>query len=421
MPSSSSPSSLRSVLPTIVALLLAYGLMQMGNTLQGTLLSVRGAIEYFTPTQIGAVGAAFWAGIVLGSLWAGKVIERVGHTRTFAALAAVAASAGLLHLLVIEPTVWLVARAITGFCFAGLFMVAESWLNSSATSSTRGQILSLYGMTGLIAGIGGQLLLPAGSPSGFQLFCIVSMIIALALVPIALSRASAPNQATGEAKIDLRRLHRQSPFGVLAAFLCGITTASFFALGPVFAQGHGLNTAGIAIFMACGTLGGFAMTWPLGWLSDRMDRRLVIIGTAAVAAIILVVLVNVIPSQAPDWVLYICVAIFGGSIIPTYSIVTAHVNDMVKPGEFVAASGGLLILQGAGSATGPIVSGLAMSEFGLVGLAYVAIGAQAVMAAWGAYRIRQRAAAPEDEKEAFKPEPAVPVGVELAPAHGGAR
>jgi MFS family permease len=172
--------------------------------------------------------------------------------------------------------------------------------------------------------------------------------------------------------------------------------------------------------MACGTLGGFAMTWPLGWLSDRIDRRLVIIGTTAMAAAILFGFSALIPEGSPDWVLYTCVAIFGGSVIPTYSIVTAHVNDMVRPGEFVAASGGLLILVGAGSAVGPVVAGMAMGAFGPEGFAYTAIAAQTLMALWGAYRIRQRAAPPDTEKENFVMEPAVPVGTELAPAHAGA-
>ncbi|QFU17595.1 MFS transporter [Microvirga thermotolerans] len=406
-------ASLRSVLPTLLALLLGYGLMQMGNTLQGTLLSIRGSLEGFSPTAIGAVGAAFWAGIVFGSLWAGRVIALVGHTRTFAALAAVASFTALLHLLVVHPVVWIAARALTGFCFAGLFMVVESWLNGSASGRTRGQILSLYGMTGLVAGIGGQLLLPAGDPAGFRLFCVVSMIVSLALVPTALSRASAPALAAGETGIDLRRLYRQSPFGLVAAFLCGVTSASFFALGPLFAREAGLDTGGIAVFMACGTLGGFAMTWPLGWLSDRMDRRLVIIAAAGAAAAILLALLTFVPDRPPAWVLYICVAIFGGSVIPTYSIVTAHVNDMVRPGEFVAASGGLLIVLGTGSTAGPVLAGMAMSQFGPRGLAYTTIVAQVLIAAWGVYRIRRRAAPPEAQKESFTPEPAVPVGTEL--------
>ena len=407
------PTSMRSVLPTLFALLLGYALIQVGNTLQGTLLSVRGSIEQFTPTVIGAVGAAFWVGIVLGSLWAGRVIHQVGHTRAFSALAAVAASAVLLHLLVIGPAVWIAARAVTGFCFAGLFIVVESWLNASVTAQTRGQVLSLYSMTGLVAGIGGQMLLPAGDPHGFRLFCFVAILISLALVPTALSRATAPAHAVSDTKINLMQLYRQSPFGVVAAVLCGITTSSFFALGPIWAQERGLDTTEIALFMTCGTLGGFLTTWPLGWLSDRMDRRHVIMGTAAMAASILLVLIHFVPLTMPAWLLFIYVAIFGGSVIPTYSIVTAHVNDMVKPGEFVAAAGGLLILLGAGAAIGPVIAGAAMTEFGRLGLVYVFVIAQLLMAIWGAYRSIQRAAPPTEEKESFVPEPTVPVGTRL--------
>jgi MFS family permease len=406
-------SSLRATLPTLFALLLGYALMQIGNTLQGTLLSVRGSIAQFTPTQIGAVGAAFWVGIVVGSLYAGRVIQQVGHTRTFAALAAIAASTALLHLLVISPAVWIAARAVTGFCFAGLFIVVESWLNASVNAQTRGQILSFYGMTGLIAGIGGQMLLPAGDPHGYRLFCFVAILISLALVPTALSRATAPAHAVSDRKINLMQLYRQSPFGVVAAVLCGITTSSFFALGPIWAQERGLETTEIAIFMACGTLGGFATTYPLGWLSDRMDRRHVIIGAAGMAAAILLALIHYVPASVSVWLLFVYVAIFGGSVIPTYSIVTAHVNDMVKPGEFVAAAGGLLILQGVGAAIGPVISGMAMTEFGRLGLLYVVITAQALMAIWGAYRSLQRAAPPTEEKETFTPEPTVPVGTQL--------
>jgi MFS family permease len=406
-------SSLWTTLSTLFALLLGYALMQIGNTLQGTLLSVRGSIEQFTPTAIGAVGAAFWVGIVLGSLWAGRVIHQVGHTRAFSALAAVAASAALLHLLVISPAVWIAARAVTGFCFAGLFIVVESWLNASATAQTRGQVLSLYSMTGLVAGIGGQMLLPAGDPHGYRLFCFVAILISLALVPTALSRATAPAHAVSDTRINLMQLYRQSPFGVVAAVLCGITTSSFFALGPIWAQERGLNTTEIALFMACGTLGGFITTYPLGWLSDRMDRRHVIMGTAAMAASILLVLIHSVPLDVPVWLLFAYVAIFGGSVIPTYSIVTAHVNDMVKPGEFVAAAGGLLILLGAGAAIGPVIAGAAMTEFGRLGLIYVFVTAQLLMAIWGAYRSIQRASPPTDSKETFVPEPTVPVGTQL--------
>lgn len=401
---------------TLLALFLGFGLMQMGNTFQGTLLSIRGGIEGFSPAQIGAVGAGFWAGIVIGSLRCGKVIESVGHIRAFVAVGAIASTAPLVHLLLVNPILWIAARALTGFCFAGLFIVVESWLNSSATEQTRGKILSIYGMTGLLAGIVGQLLLPTTNPSGFRPFCIITIIIAVALVPIALTRAVAPTSEGTSARINVRALLQQSPFGLVAAFLCGVTTSSFFALGPIFAQQRGLDTGGVAIFMACGTLGGFLFTWPLGWLSDRLDRRLVIIGAAIIASATLLTIVAMVPEQAPRWILYLCVAIFGGTIVPTYSVVMAHVNDSVEQGEFVAASGGLLIVQGVGAVLGPIVAGFAMSTWAR-GLAITLITAQLLIAAFGIYRLRRRAAPPEKHKGTFVVEPAVPVATTFETAH----
>jgi MFS family permease len=406
----------RGTLATLTALLLGFGLMQMGNTFQGTLLSIRGGIEGFSPAQIGAVGSGFWAGIVIGSLRCGKVIEGVGHIRAFVALGAIASTAPLVHLLVLEPISWIVARALTGFCFAGLFIVVESWLNSSATEQTRGKILSIYGMTGLLAGIVGQLLLPTTNPNGFRPFCIITIIIAVALVPIALTRAVAPINEGQSARIDLRALFRQSPFGLVAAFLCGVTTSAFFSLGPIFAQRRGLDTAGVAVFMACGTLGGFLFTWPLGWLSDRLDRRLIIIGAAVIAAVALLTIVALVPDSAPRWILYLCVAIFGGTIVPTYSVVMAHVNDAVGKGEFVAASGGLLIVQGVGAVFGPIVAGFAMSVWER-GLSVTLITAQLLIAAFGVYRLTRRAAPPEKHKGTFLVEPAVPVATTFEAAH----
>ncbi|MBV9674257.1 MAG: MFS transporter [Verrucomicrobia bacterium] len=405
----------RATLPTLFMLLLGFGLMQMGNTFQGTLLSVRGGIETFLPAQIGAVGAGFWIGIVVGSLRCGKLIQSVGHIRAFLALGAIASTAPLLHLLIISPVVWILVRALTGFCFAGLFIVVESWLNGAATEQTRGQILSVYAMTGLLAGIAGQLLLPATDPAGFRPFCLVAIIIAFALVPIALTRAEAP--VPGESsRIDLRELYRQSPLGLIAAPLCGITTSAFFVLGPIFAQQRGLDTGGVAIFMASGTLGPFILAWPLGWLSDRLDRRIVIIGAAITAAATLFAMMLLVPDNAHRWVLYLCVGLCGGTIVPTYSIVMAHVNDSVGPGEFIAASSGLLIMQGIGAAVGPIVAGFAMAALSN-GLAYMLIVTQILLAGWGVYRMTRRGATADMHKGSFLVGPVVPVCTELEAAH----
>lgn len=413
MKEDASPSSLGAALTTALALLFGYGLLQLGNTLQGTLLSVRGGLEGFSPPEIGLVGAGFWAGLILGSLRAGVLIRAVGHTRTFAALASLASAAPLLHLMFVHPLAWVLARALTGFCFAGLFMAVESWLNGAASSVNRGRIMSVYGMTGLIAGVGGQMMLPVAPASGFLLFCIVSVLISVALVPVALSRTVAPAPMVGEAGLDLPRLYRQSPFGLVAAFFCGVSMGSFFALGPHLAQWLGFSATGIALFMASASLGGFATTWPLGRLSDRGDRRTLIVAIAAIAAAVAAV-ITLLPEGLPANTHFLLAFVFGGVVIPTYSLVIAHVNDSVGPGEFVAASGGLLIVQGAGAVVGPIAGGAAMSVLGREGLAVLTVGAQVTIALWGLYSMARRSAPVEKEK--FRVMPPTPVCTEFASA-----
>ena len=397
---------------TLLLLLVGFGLMQMGNTLQGTLLSVRGGLESFAPLEIGAIGAGFWVGVMLGSLWVGKLVERVGHIRTFLALGAIAATAAQFHLLIVNPLAWIIVRALTGFCFAGLFIVVESWLNTTASAGVRGQIMSIYAMTGLGAGIIGQLLLSVAEPGSYRLFCLVTIIIALALVPIAVTRAQAPAAGGQKVRINLRALYRQSPFGLVAAVLCGISTSAFFALAPILAQHRGLGSAGVALFMASATFGGLVMAWPIGWLSDRLERRMVIIGAALVASASIFLLLVLSSDEPSRWFLYLDAAVLGGTIVPTYSVVMAHMNDAVGEGEFVAAAGGLLIMQGVGAVAGPLLAGFAMSVWE-AGLNYTLIAAQLLLAIFGLYRTRARSAPARTQKGAFVLEPSVLVGTTL--------
>jgi MFS family permease len=410
------PGALTTAIPALPALLLGFWLMQTGNTFQGTILSIRGEIGGFTLGEIGAVGAGFWGGVIVGSLLAARVIRRVGHIRTFAAFGAIAATAPLVHLLVVDPFVWIAARALTGFCFAGMFIVVESWLNAGASSENRGRVLSIYGMTGLLAGVGGQLLLPLTDPAGFRPFCIIACIISLALVPIALTQAAAPAPPGEGSHVPLTRLWRDSPLGVAAGFLSGVTTGAFFTLGPIFAEGRGLSIGEIAIFMASGTVGGFVAAWPLGLLSDRYDRRLVITGAAAAAAASLIAMIVLVPGDAYPWLLYLCVALFGGMIIPTYSLALAHLSDAVAQEEMVAASGGLLLAHGAGAAVGPLIAGFAMSATPR-GLSYTLVAAQALIVLFGVSRLFSRGPASRAPKSAFAVEPPVPVGTAFASAH----
>jgi MFS family permease len=407
-------SNLMGTLATLAALLLGFGLLQLGNNLQGTLLAVRGGLEAFSPTQVGLIGSGFSIGLVLGSLTAGTLIQSVGHIRTFAALAALASASALLHVMLVHPVAWIGFRMVTGLCFAGLLMSVESWLNASATPAVRGQILGIYSMTGLIAAVGGQMLLPLADPGGFMLFACVSLIISIALVPVALSKSQAPAEMEARTRANLPHLYRQSPFGLVAAFLCGISTGAFYALGPLYAQQAGFADQGIALFMACAILGAFATTWPLGFLSDRMDRRRLIIIVALLSALLLAAMMLFLPQGvAPGWVFFLVFA-FGGVVLPTYGIVVAHVNDSVHPTEFIAASGGLLIVQGSGMALGPVLGGAMMEAMGRNGLPWLVVLAQGLVAAWGAYRISRRAA--PLEKEQFVNMTVSPVGTTLIEA-----
>lgn len=376
---------MRATLFTLSTLLLGFFLLQMSNGLQGTLLAVRADSEGFDAALIGLVMSGFFAGMSAGSLLAGRLIERVGHIRTFAALASVASAAALVHLVFIHPIVWIGVRAMTGFCFAGLIVVVESWLNASVASAQRGRLLSIYAMVGLAAGSVGQLLLDVADPGGFALFALVSIGMSLALVPTTLSRATAPVPEIAQERPSIRRLWRISPFGAVATTCAGATIGMFFGLAPVFAQRIGFGPSEIAYFMAATTLGGLVLQFPLGALSDRIDRRWVALGVALAAMLVMAWLSLVeVPAYLPG--LAIAAAV-GGLLLPTQSIVIAHINDRAPPEALLAASGGIVLMQGVGAAAGPFLGGAAMDSLGprgfLLGLAVV----QAAIIAFALVRV----------------------------------
>ena len=404
---------LGAVLPTALPLLLGYGALQAGNALQGTLLAVRAEAIGFSASEVGLVAAGFWVGMIAGSRRIPPLIHAVGQVRIFAALASLASAAALLHLLIQHPVAWVATRALTGICYAGLFISVESWLNAAATRTTRGRLFAVYGMTGLAAGLGGQFLLPLADTSGYILFCLVSVIISLSLVPVALTPVEAPAvppSTDGGARLGWRDLYARTPFGVIAAPLAGVSAGAFFGLGPFFAVRAGMDALEVATFMALASLGAFVMTWPLGRLSDRIDRRLVVTAcsAAAVALVALNLAMVAAPTEAPRVVHYAFALGFGALIVPAYSIVAAHVNDQMRPHEYVEASGKLLILYGAGSALGPVAAGVAVSALGDRGFSSVIVAAQAAVVAVGLWRIMaERALRPRDKGE-FVPNPVTP-------------
>jgi MFS family permease len=359
------------------------------------------------------------------------IVRRVGHIRTFAVCAAIAASVVLLMVLAVHPPLWIVLRALSGVCFAGLFMVIESWLNERATSANRGQVLAVYMVINLTAVTAGQMILPLGDPAGFSLFALTAIAITLALVPVGLTTSSAP-QPLREVRLRLGRLYAMSPVGVVGGFFVGLANGAFGGLGVVFAKNVGLSITGIALFMSASLVGGALAQMPLGRFSDRTDRRKVIVGVAGFAAVmggLLALLgqaresgrmlgIDVSFAFSP-WVLIAAAALFGSAIYSQYSLCVAHTNDFVDREEFVEASSGLLLTWAIGASVGPLLGAFAIDLFGAGGLFLYTALAHLNFALFTIYRMSRRAAVPPEarapEVAAGRPSPTTPVAVELDP------
>lgn len=397
----------------ISALLLAAAILLAGNGLQATLLSVRGSLEGFPTALIGLLMAAYFAGFVVGCRVNPTFIKSVGHIRTFVALASVASAATLAHALVIDPAAWALMRAVTGFCFAGLIMIIESWINERATNANRGKILSVYRVIDLGALTAGNALLVTADPMGFELFAAVSILVSLALVPVALTRSPAP-KPIATARLDIPRLIAVSPVAAIGAPLSALANGAFWAVGPVYALALGHGPVAVAGFINAAVIGAAALQWPLGWISDRIDRRLVMVGaslTCSVAAMAL----SQLGDESQVWMLSLG-AVVGAFMIPMFGLCAAHANDHAPPDSAVATNGGLLLLHGCGSVVGATAGGVIISVFGPNALFdYVAI-VYVAFAGFALYRITRRAPLADEAKTPFTPSPtnAAPTVFEIA-------
>ncbi|WP_370172497.1 MULTISPECIES: MFS transporter [Hyphomonas] len=368
----------------IAALLFAAAILYAGNGLQSTLLSVRGDIEGFPTTVIGLLASAYYAGFILGCRLVPGMIQGVGHIRAFVALASIASSSALAHILFVEPIAWGGLRFITGFSFAGLTMVLESWINERATNENRGKILSVYRIVDLGAVTIGNGLLAIAPPEGFQLFVLVSILISIALVPVALTRSSSPAPLE-TAKLDIVQLYKVSPVGAIGAAATGLANAAFWGMAPVYVQELGYGAAAIAAFMSTAIIGAGLFQFPTGWLSDKMDRRMVIFASSllgAGASALLATFAGLSENAMLGFSF-----LFGAFIIPVFGICAAHANDHAAVGKAVATSGGLLLLYGVGSVVGALVGALVMSAFEPAALFWYIAGVYLVLAVFTLLRI----------------------------------
>lgn len=387
--------------PWIVALALvsSAAMLLMGSALQHSLLGLRAGIEGFPLLATGLFMSGYYAGYLVGTSSARRFIYRVGHVRTFAALAALLSAMPLLHGLFVEPWLWIPLRLMSGFCVAGLVTVMESWINGRATNANRGTWLAVYMIVSLMSQAVSQQFLHLGSPAGLGLFVVCALLASLAVVPVSLTCTTPPRIPEARRKLSLRALYRISPLGVAGSFAYGLMSGAFWSLAALMMNDLGLPTEMIANFMTIVILGGMALQWPVGWLSDRFDRRIVLIAAAAAVAVVSALIVFP-PTDHRSWLFVVGFAL-GGVLFPLYSLSVAHTNDRLDKADLIAATSGLLRIYGLGALVAPFVASEVMRLLGPVGL-FVHIGAAATaLTLFGLSRTRSRAPVRAEEQEKF--------------------
>jgi MFS family permease len=387
-------------------------LLMVGNGMQGTVLGVRGAIEGFSTTEMSFIMSAYFVGFLGGSRLAPAMIRRVGHVRVFAALGSLISAVLILYAAAPNPVVWTLMRVVIGFCFSGVYVTAESWLNNSATNETRGQALSLYMVVQMFGIVAAQGIINLGDPSGYILFVIPSVLVSISFAPILLSISPAPFFETTK-PMTLRELFRVSPLGCTGMFLTGGVFSALFGMAAVYGTMAGLSVSEISIFVAAIYLGGMLCQYPIGWLSDRMDRRLLILAVSAAGAVVMIPGGVVTPGF---YLLLVMAFVIGGISNPLYSLLIAYTNDFLEHEDMAAASGGMIFINGVGAIAGPLIVGTMMEAMGPGGF-FLYLGALlALMAAYAAYRMTQRPAPSVEETVAYAPVApgASPVAVEVA-------
>lgn len=400
------------VLKSSWALLFGVMLLMVGNGIQGTLLGLRGQIEGFTTFQMSVVMAGYFAGFLGGSRVTPWLIRRVGHVRVFAALGSFISAVLILYPVMTEPVAWTILRVAIGFSFSGVYVTAESWLNHAASNENRGKALSLYLIVQMIGIIAAQGLVVLADPGGFVLFILPSVLVSLAFAPILLSVSPTPAFATAR-RMSLRELYRISPLGVVGILLMGAVFSAQFGMAAVFGTSAGLSVGQLSLFISLMYVGGLMLQFPIGWISDRVERRGLIIAVAGLGAAGALVPV-VLPGSYPA--LLVAAFLIGGTANPLYALIIAYTNDFLDSDDMPAASAGLMFVNGLGAIAGPLVTGWAMGVLGPNGFWVYLTAVLVILVAYGLWRTTQRAAVPVEDTQSYAPvlPSASPVMIDMA-------
>ena len=379
------------------ALQIGILLLMLGNGMHATLLGIRGTSEFESTAAMSWIMSGYFIGFLGGSRLAPQLILRVGHVRVFAALGSLISAALILFAAFPDPFVWFMLRIIIGFCFSGVYVVAESWLNDKSTNETRGQALSVYMIVQMIGVVSAQGVLNFGDPNGYFLFVIASVLVSVSFAPILLSVSPAPIFATA-APMSVRELIRISPLGAVGSFCLGALFAGIWGMGAVFGIEAGLSTAEIAAFIASIYLGGMLLQFPIGWISDKFDRRILILASAAICASISIAGVYFFDR----YVALLTIGFFVGGIVnPLYSLIIAYANDSMRQEDMASGAGCMVFINGVGAIGGPLLVGALLETLGAHGffvyLALVTTG----LSAFAIVRMSIRPSTPVEDPAAF--------------------
>lgn len=399
-------------LAPVSALLIAIALLVTGHGLQSTLIPLAGSQAGFSDLEIGLVSSSYFIGLVFGCLGAPYVIMRAGHIRAFAALVSLMSAAAILHPIMVEPLAWSAIRVISGFCLAGFYMIVESWLNEQASNENRGTIMSIYIVLVYAAMTAGQLSLTVMDIATFIPFAIASVAVSLAVIPVSLTTANQPAPIT-VVRFRPVKLYRTSPTALVAVLMIGITQGALWMLTPLYAVQIGLTTSQAAYFAAAFVGAGALSQWPIGRLSDRLDRRFVLLGLAVSAVLVSIVFMTV---PIDGFAMAIALVLLAGiATQPAYAIAASHAFDHADRSDYVETSSGMNLAFGIGSSFGPLTAAYLMQSVGSWGLFLQVAVIQALMGFYILSRLFQRAAPSTEEKTDFDYAASAQVGTVLSP------
>ena len=411
------------------ALFAGYFVLMIAHGFQGNLLGVRTVIEEFNFIATGSVMSGYFVGYFVGANTIPKLVGKVGHIRVFAAFASMASLSILLHAIYVNPIAWTVGRFITGFSIVAIFIVMESWLNDRANNRTRGQLLSIYMFITLIGLSVGTLLLNFSSPEKYEPFILISLLLSSALIPILLTKRKAPKfKKLGY--IDIKGLYKTSPLATVSMFCTGLIHSALFSLGAVYAAAMNFTIFEISLLLFLVTIFGGIFQWPIGYYSDKSDRRVIIIFCTLISALFCFLAIFSSGTSLANMYLassvginkimfFTYVSLYAGMAIPLFTLNLAYVNDYIPKEKFVAAGGGMQIIFGMGAMAGPFLCTLLMNKYGTNGFFVHLLSFHLIIGVFGLYRITKRSYK-DNPESTFTPLPRniTPLGIELDPTTG---